>query len=393
VKFSSQEASSLRNVENQSIAQAVTSRKMATIRVIDEIRPHTNADALELAIIGGWQCVVKKGDFHAGELVVYFEIDSWIPHDIAPFLSKGHEPREYEGVKGERLKTIKLRKELSQGLVMPVMIIPEDKAENIPWSARNWLENGVAQYEGPDGFDVSEILNVKKWERPLAANMRGNALRYFPGFIRKTDQERIQNRLRTLEGRDPEEEFEVSLKIDGSSTTFYVMGDENGEGHTGVCSRNLELKTDESNAGNLFVDMYHKLDIPKKLKDFHDQYGRNIAIQGELYGTGINGNWEGIQDVRFAVFDVFDCDRQRYLPADERFEIVRKLMLPHVHVLGYGTLEGFGLGSLKIEDFLAFADRPSIHNSVAEGVVFKSLTDPDFSFKVINNKFLLNGGE
>ena len=384
MKFSSQEASSLRNAENQSIAQTATSRKMATIRVIDEIRPHTNADALELAIIGGWQCVVKKGDFQAGEKVVYFEIDSWIPHDIAPFLSKGHEPREYEGVKGERLKTIKLRKELSQGLVMPVMIIPEDKAENIPWSARNWLENGVERYEGPDGFDVSEILNVKKWERPLAANMRGNALRYFPSFIRKTDQERIQNCLRTLEWRDPKEEFEVTLKMDGSSTTFYHY-----DGEVGVCSRNVELKTDESNAGNLYVDMYHKLDIAEKLKDF----GLNIAVQGELWGEGINGNWEGVKGVYFHVFDVFDINNYCYFDADIRGNIVQVLGLQHVPFIARGTLNELGLGSLKIEDFLKFADRSSIHNSVAEGVVFKSLTDPDFSFKVINNKFLLNGGE
>ena len=384
MKFSSQEASSLRNAENQSIAQTATSRKMATIRVIDEIRPHTNADALELAIIGGWQCVVKKGDFQAGEKVVYFEIDSWVPHEIAPFLSKGKEPREYEGVKGERLKTIKLRKELSQGLVMPVMIIPEDKAENIPWSARNWLENGVERYEGPDGFDVSEILNVKKWERPLAANMRGNALRYFPSFIRKTDQERIQNCLRTQEWRDPKEEFEVTLKMDGSSTTFYHY-----DGEVGVCSRNVELKTDESNAGNLYVNMYHKLDIAEKLKDF----GLNIAVQGELWGEGINGNWEGVKGVYFHVFDVFDINNYCYFDADIRGNIVQVLGLQHVPFIARGTLNELGLGSLKIEDFLKFADRSSIHNSVAEGVVFKSLTDPDFSFKVINNKFLLNGGE
>lgn len=388
MEFSGQELNAVEQVER------ATGRKLATIRVIDEIRQHTNADALELAIFGGWQCVVKKGDFAAGQFVVFCEIDSFIPHDVAPFLTKpGHEPKEYEGVQGQRLRTVKLRKELSQGLVLPLSVIPEAAMEQINIDTMVVADGDVEVFHSIDGMDVSEILNIKKWERPMAANMRGNALRYFPVFIRKTDQERVQNRLRTLENRDPEEEFEVTLKMDGSSTTFYVYRAVDEEIGTGVCSRNLELKTDESNAGNLFVDMYHKLGIHEKLKAYHEVTDRNIAIQGELWGKGINGNWEGVDDVYFHVFDVFDCDKYTYLNADERHNIVMELGLNHVPVIGHGTLADFGLGSLKIEDFLAFADRPSMYNKVAEGVVFKSLNDPDFTFKVINNKYLLEGGE
>lgn len=348
--------------EFQAVAEA--GRALATIRVIKELRPHTNADKLELAIVDGWQCVVIKGDFTEGQAIVYFEIDSWIPTELAPFLSKGKEPREYEGAKGERLRTIRLRGEVSQGLVLGLNILPSS-----------------IYFEGDD---VTEILNVKKWERPLAANMRGQARGNFPNFIQKTDQERIQNRLRTLEKRDDDEQWEVTLKLDGSSTTFYCY---NGE--TGVCSRNLELKTDESNAGNIFVQKYHELGIDEKLKAL----GRNIAIQGELWGAGINGNWEGITTIEFNVFDVFDCDTYKYLTADERYAIIEQLDLKHTPIIGLGTLEAFDLGSLRIEDFLKFADRPSVINTVAEGVVFKSLKDPNFTFKVINNKFLLSGGE
>lgn len=98
-------------------------RKMASIEIISDIVPHSNADAIELAIIKGWQVVVKKGEFHRGDMVLYFEIDSWIPTELAPFLSKGHEPRVYKGVRGERLRTVKLRQEISQGLILPLSVL------------------------------------------------------------------------------------------------------------------------------------------------------------------------------------------------------------------------------------------------------------------------------
>jgi RNA ligase (TIGR02306 family) len=111
----------------------MSERKMATIRRIDEIRPIEGADAIEAAVVGGWVVVIKKGEFKAGDLAVYLEIDSWVPHEIAPFLSKGQEPREYNGVKGERLRTVKLRGTTSQGLLLKL----EDCFDIV-------YENGVA---------------------------------------------------------------------------------------------------------------------------------------------------------------------------------------------------------------------------------------------------------
>lgn len=367
-------------------------RKMASIRTIKELRPIQGADKIELAIIDGWQVVVKKGDHQPGEQVVYLEIDSWVPTEIAPFLTKGaKEPREFEGVKGERLKTIKLRGEVSQGLVLPLSVIPREAMDNIN-EATKYADNETL-WSSIDGWDVTEALGVKKWEKAMSAQMGGQARRYFPNFIQKTDQERVQNMLRTLEKRqadNPGEVFEVTLKLDGSSTTFYHYN-----GDVGVCSRNLELKTDESNADNLFVQMYHKLRIGERLKAL----GYNIAIQGELWGEGINGNWEGVQGHYFNVFDVFDCDKYRYVDANTRYDVLSKLEdwlgieLAHAPIIGTGTLADFGIHDLRIEEFLSFADRPSLFNPIAEGVVFKSLSDPQFSFKVINNKYLLGGGD
>lgn len=347
-------------------------RRLATIRTIGAIKSHDNSDNLELAVVDGWQCVVKKGEFQAGELVLYFEIDAFLPTEVAPFLTKpGKQPKMYEFVKGERLLTVKLRGELSQGLVLPLRVAFDYMNE------REALQLNV-------GDDLTELLNVKKWEKPLNPQLAGLARGNFPTFIRKTDQERIQNIFHKLTQEQIADKYEVTLKLDGSSATYFV-----NQGETGVCSRNLELKTDEGNEENSFVKKYYELDLAGKLTAFNLRTGRNIALQGELWGSGINGNWEGINDRRYNVFDVYDIDQQKYWSSLERYELTKEFNLNHAPTLGILSLERFK----TVDDFLVYADRESIHNSVAEGVVFKSIANPNFSFKVINNKYLLNGGE
>jgi RNA ligase (TIGR02306 family) len=119
-------------------------RKLATIRRIADIQPIEGADAIEVATVDGWKVVIKKNEFKVGDLAVYLEIDSWIPHELAPFLSKGQEPREYNGVKGERLRTIKLRGTTSQGLLLKIEncfdVIEKDGRKYI-----NTLDNQTAR--------------------------------------------------------------------------------------------------------------------------------------------------------------------------------------------------------------------------------------------------------
>lgn len=346
-----------------------TERAMATIRKIDEIKTHPNADALDLAVIDGWQCVVKRDEYEVGDVVVFCEIDSWIPDSIAPFLSKGKKPREYEGVAGERLRSIKLRGELSQGLVLSTQIV----FDKMKPDTHRFFEVEVGQ-------DVSDLLNIKKWEKPINPQLAGLARGNFPSFIRKTDQERIQNQFKRITPEQMEDAYEVTLKIDGSSCTFY-----HNNGEVGVCSRNLELKTDESNANNMYVKMFNDMHLREKLLKF----GLNIAIQGELWGAGINGNHEGISGVRFSVFDIFNIDTQSYMNAFDRCNIVQMLGLEHVPLIEFTSLVKFD----SVSDFLVFAERRSIFNAVAEGVVFKSISRPNFSFKCISNTYLLNGGD
>ena len=101
-------------------------RKLASIRRIADIQPIPGADAIEVCTIDGWKVVAQKAmGYKVGDLVVYFEIDSWIPHKIAPFLTKNAAiPKVFNGVEGERLKTIKLKGTTSQGLILPLSALP-----------------------------------------------------------------------------------------------------------------------------------------------------------------------------------------------------------------------------------------------------------------------------
>jgi RNA ligase (TIGR02306 family) len=346
-------------------------RKLASLRTIKEIRPIEGADAIECAVVDGWQCVTKLGEFKPGNLVVFFEIDSWIPHSIAPFLTpKGKTPSVYNGVEGERLRTVKLRGQLSQGLIMPYQKFPE-----------------VVEYMkrmGPDcsnPLDLTEILGIQKWEPPTPVRLGGEIKGNFPSRIPKTDQERVQNLVGVV--FDPDNlnnfEYEITIKFDGTSMTVYHM-----DGEVGVCSRNYELKLDQK--GNALVDTAHKIGILDKLSAL----GRNIAIQGELMGAGIQGNREDLKELQFFVFDIWDIDNARYLTPKERYALCEKLGLLHVPVV-YPKTTLKNLGITNLEMMLKFADGPSLNNKIREGVVFKRL-DGKFSFKAISNEFLLKGG-
>ena len=209
-------------------------RKLASIRQIAEIKPHTNADALELAIVDGWQCVVKKGEVRPGDFVVYFEVDSVLPiNPLFEFLRKSCYVKKdwLPAGEGFRLKTIKLRGEISQGLVLPLeTVFPT--ATGLPVL----------------GQDVTEILGVVKWDPPMPAQLQGLARGVFPSFIQKTDQERIQNVWEEVKEKYDDVTFEVTIKLDGSSCTYY-----HNEGDVGVCSRNLNLNLE----GNDNLSLIH----------------------------------------------------------------------------------------------------------------------------------------
>ena len=336
-------------------------RKMATIRTIDELRPIEGADAIEAAVVGGWTCVVKKGEYGVGDRAVYCEIDSWIPTDIAPFLSKGKEPREFEGIKGERLRTIKLRGQLSQGLLLN-------------------LDSAIPQTNSfAEGDDVSDVLGIIKWEKPMNAQLAGLARGNFPSLIPKTDQERAQNLKKEIAGAAAAGlHFELTEKLEGSSMTVYQI---NGE--FGVCSRNLDLKETE---GNAFWATARRDDIEAKMKAVNEHW--DFAIQGELIGPGIQGNIYKLTKTMFCVFDVYNIQEGAYLDPDTRRALIAKMDLYHVPVLYID--KDLGVGS--VEEILQWAEGKSVMGDITgperEGLVFKE-ANGGMSFKAISNKYLL----
>ena len=327
-------------------------RKLATIRRIDELLPIEGADKIQLAIVGGWKVVAQKGLYEVGDLAVYFEIDSWMPFTLAPFLSKGKEPRVFEGIQGERLRTIKLRGQISQGLLMPL-------DEAIP-ETTSFVE----------GDDVSEYLGIVKWEKPINAQLAGVCKGNFPTNIPKTDQERVQNikkELAAAQGMD----FEVTEKLEGSSMTVYRI---NGE--FGVCSRNMDLKESE---GNSFWSVARRDDFENKMS-----FSDNFAIQGELIGPGVQGNIYGRTNLEFYVFDIYDIKEGKYLNPTDRHDLVARMGMNHAPIL-----DDFFVLNDNIEDLLKLAEGKSrLADVEREGIVFKQ-NDGGLTFKAISNKYLL----
>lgn len=419
-------------------------RKLASIRVIDDVEPIDGADAIEVVTLGGWKVVTKKSEFAKGDLCVYFEIDSFLPAGVPAWqFLVDKSSREFEGVVGHRLRTIKLRGQVSQGLVLPVSALGgftvSDEFGDLDFTRVEWQA----------GEDVTELLGIKKWEQPLPAELSGQAEGMFPSFIPRTDQERCQNIVSDIfgyedtrvliEGLNPEQadqaailggklliedgkvysvreakadrnaQYEVSMKLDGSSITVFArqVTDIDGVVHveSGVCSRNLQLKVNAENASNTFIATAVNSGLLAALQQLAAE-GRHYAVQGELMGPSIQGNRENLKTFKFFMFDVFDISAQRKLTPAERVKVLFSLydlgvnaeMVDHVPVLGFTgfdkplrgitishTLDGLDITNVK--ELLIFAEGPSLVHPVREGLVFKRI-DGEFSFKAISNIFL-----
>lgn len=339
----------------------MTDRKLATIRKIAEVKAIPDADKICAYRVDGWWVVDSVGKYQVNDLVVYAEPDSWVPTELAPFLSKGKEPREFEGVKGERLRTVKLRGQLSQGLLLPLSVL--GKPEEI-----------FAIGEDSVGADVTTELGILKWEKPMNAQLAGMARGNFPALVPKTDQERIQNLTRSFEQYQLDT-WSITEKLDGSSCTFYL--DDEGVFH--VCSRNLDLKEDEANS---FWKVARKFQIEDIMRR-NSMLG--MAIQGEMIGEGIQGNQYKTQ-LDFYVYDMYNTHTGQYILPVQLKAACERLGLKHVPIIAEAT----EIKEQTIQSILAFAEGKSLLNaSNREGVVFKSNTVHDRSFKSISNSWLL----
>lgn len=361
-------------------------RKLASVRRVDDVQPIEGADKIEVATLGGWKVVVLKDQFKAGDLGAFFEIDSFLPR--WPEFEFLKDVKVFNDKEGFRLRTIKLRKQISQGLLLPL--------------------SDFAQFDGigfNEGDDLTSHLEVVLWEPPVKGQPNGERKGTFPHFIRKTDEERVQNiPLRVLQGYK-DDWFVETVKLDGSSMTVYIKSDEeyNDEGNkevlikTGVCSRNQEIVESE---GNRFWEGARKYALVERLKIFFEKHKRAIAIQGELYGEAIQNNPWKLSGRQFSVFNIWSIDDQKYFTPTEMRDIIAELNLYEVQgeplqtvpILREGILGEFF--ELTYDAILGRADEiyDMVPDRKTEGFVYKSdskLLDEAFSFKAISNKYLL----
>lgn len=363
-------------------------RKLVTLRHIAAIHAIENADAIEVAVVDGWNCVVRKGQFEVGQAVIYFEIDSILPADREEFaflMSRGCKLQPTEDgdlLEGHRLRTIKLRGQVSQGLLLPLPghFCIRDGNETIDVYGD---DDVFTTYSVDDDFSI--FFGVKKYEKPIPAQLAGMVAGNFPTWFPKTDQERIQNCYKQI----PPGPFYVEEKMEGSSMTVYRDTEKKG-----ITSRNLDLKLDQE--GNTFVDVAKASGIFEAFDGVLEFLDAKIAIRGELLGPGIQDNIYGLKTHWFHIFDVWVNDR--YLTTEERTEFI------DIYLMEYLNLDVVRFAKplcivvpaiLSIEEIIEFANGPSElkPDQLREGLVFKAAAldrnNQVFSFKAISPEYLL----
>ena len=333
-------------------------RKLASIQVIKELSPINGADAILCAKVLGWECVVKKSEFQVGDRCIYFEIDSVLP------IAQWNDHLRKEPNKPLRIKTIRLRGVLSQGLALPVSILPQ------------------GEYEV--GQDVTTLVGVTKYEPVVPAHLSGMAKGNFPAFLHKTDETRLQSEPRVLDEAISKGLVLVgTLKMDGTSFTAYRR-----DADFGVCSRNLDLKETE---GNAHWRMARKLKIEEILRS----EPRNLSIQGEMVGPGIQGNRMGFKEVDLYLFNLYDIDTGKYLGYKELIEFGQKHNIKVVDTKSVIQFDN-DMEPKDVNHLLNIANNLNYDNGTpAEGIVWRPATETysdvlkgRMSFKTISNRFL-----
>lgn len=355
-------------------------RKLATVRIISDIRAIPNADAIEVALVDGWECVIAKKDgFKTGDQVIYIEIDSIVP-----------ERPEFEFLRDRkfRVRTIKLRGQVSQGLVLPMSVLPTGK-HKIDDDVTDIL--GIKKYD-PEGEAEEKLLKdkVNKTNNPfLRFMMRFKWFRKFyikpkkggfPAWIVKTDEERIQNKTKMFDiEKELGTKFMVTEKIDGQSATYFLekIG---RKYHFGVCSRNMNLSNDPKHNGS-YWNVARKFDIENVLRQLIGDADR-IVLQGENIGTAIQGNKYKATNFDFFAFNLIYPNRK--VNTIEMSELLKPFGIKTVPVLETNfTLKD------NVHDMVDYAKGDStLLKAKREGCVFRNY-ERDISFKVINPDFLL----
>lgn len=365
-------------------------RKLASVVRIGETYPIEDSDFLSVAIPGGtaWRVVTGRDEFKPGDLAVYFEIDSGLPVDDPRYeFLKEKALRKFADKRGNilrqiiRIKTIKLRGVISQGLLMPIDKFPEAEGHEIGDDLTEAL--GVLHYDDVQ-VEVQALLDTS------TKAGTGRPAGVFPSYVPKTDETRIQSLpdwVESLKGV----KWEVSVKLDGSSCTIgYSPSYREGKSPFFVCSRNFELKDDDE-VYSAWWDIARKYDLPAKLPQYCQTHDCELALQGELIGPGMNGNRDGLTDRELRIFRIWDIKNQYFLTTSERVTVCNALGIPHVPLLALRMDVFTELPT--VDDILKFAEGKTFNGHEREGLVFKEAdTHYPRSFKAVSNAYLLKQG-
>jgi len=371
-------------------------RNLATIQTIIALEPIQNRDRIELATILGWKTIVEKGKFKVGDTVIYCEIDSILPiHPAFEFLRQQCYSPKYNGF---RIRTMKMGNAYSQGIVFSLDVLNH-------FSKKTFTKIGT---------DVTDILQIRKYDPEFTIEVvkqkRNRFLQFlfkfsiirklflpkkeskgWPIWLPKTDEIRIQNVPNILNEFKDLKVF-VTMKMDGQSATYAIKDDK-----FYVCSRNIHHKTQHPCS---YWNIAIRYNIEKQLRLLLTRSGimyKNLAIQGEICGPGIQGNKYGFPELKFFVFSIYDIDKHEYVGKEEFDRLMSHLTLDTVQTLEYNIPISV-IGTTVDECINTVKKLCNTSNGFTnEGLVIRSMDGKpyidelgkQFSFKIINPDFLV----
>ena len=401
-------------------------RELAYVAKVDQVKPIAGKDRVECAVVGGWTCMVPKGAFQAGDLGIYFEIDSKVPTNKEPFgfceKYKGH-------IKTQKFKTPE-GQFWSQGLLMAAsdfgwtidrideVFITDDKmVRHIPGTESAFLTKqlGITYYEvednkrkaaSPDKYKKMAARHPQLFQKPfikwLYKKSWGKKVlflffgkkkdkRGWPAWVVKTDEERVQNMPWIL---DDKSEWFATEKIDGTSSTYTMRG-RGRKREFYICSRNVCFDTPEKMATGAYYDtnVYQEMGIKYNIEDVlaslidADETLDFVTIQGETYGEGIQKRDYGLKGHDFMAFNLifgYKDGRKERLNPKKMTDILSGYGVPCVPIVN----EHFVMPDTVEELLIIATDKSAVDGGMREGLVFRS-TDGVKSFKAVSNEFLL----
>jgi RNA ligase (TIGR02306 family) len=342
--------------------------KLATYETITEILPIEGADRIELARVQGWQSVIRKGEFKVGDQVIFVPIDTV----LTPSAWNEHLWDKNDPSKPIRLKTVKLRGVISQGLILRTSLV---SAQEI-WDHSD---------DPTEDTSLAGMLGITKYEKPVPAQLRGQVQGSFPThLVSKTDEDNLKSNIKVLDELKQADFVEATLKIDGTSATYI----KEFNGTFRVCSRNLELKDTEE---NVYWQMARKYKIEENLVPGN-------CIQGEIAGPGIQGNPAGYSELSLFIFNVFNLGNNVPLNRNSWFTALTLINDLTIKVPIVRLFDAPEFADMTIDSLQEWVNKINYsNNKPAEGVVFRGYKDGKvmysqhlqkmLSVKIINQNF------